>query len=81
MVRDFTKDVALALEEYATSKGYTFNKQFYEDMAWGGLEDTNAFKNLPFSDRKRISNTIKIELNGIDDLGNIQTQKGAKSGC
>lgn len=50
-------------------------------MAWGGLENTDAFKRLPKTDRTRISNTINIELTGVDDLGNKKPQKGKKAGC
>ena len=70
-----------ALETYGNSQGYKLPKQFYEDMAWGGLLQTDAFANLPKADKIRISNTINIELIGLDDLGNKKPQKGKKAGC
>jgi len=81
MVRTFVNDIADALQEYGLKKGYNNSRQFYEDMAWGGLEGTRAFSKLPFSDRNRISNTILIELTGLDNNGQIKTQKGVKAGC
>jgi hypothetical protein len=50
-------------------------------MAWGGLIETDAFMKLPEAERKRISNTIEIELRGKDDSGNAKAQKGKKAGC
>ena len=79
--RDFVKSMGVALESYGISQGYKLPKQFYEDMAWGGLEKIDAFQNLPREDRIRISNTINIELIGLDDSGNKKTQKGKKVGC
>jgi hypothetical protein len=71
----------VALESYGISKGYKLDKQFYQDMAWGGLEQTDAFAKLPLADRRRISDTLSIELRGEDDYGNKKTQKGKKAGC
>ena len=63
------------------SKGYSFNSQFYEDLAWGGLQNTNAFGNFSTSEKNRILNTIAVELTGKDTNGNTQTQNGTDAGC
>ncbi|MCD0472549.1 hypothetical protein [Flavobacterium sp. JAS] len=81
IARSFVKSFADAFEAYGVSKGYKLDKQFYQDMAWGGLIETDAFMKLPEADRKRISNTIEIELRGKDDLDNVKPQKGKKAGC
>jgi len=81
IARNLVKYFGDALESYGISKGYNLNKQFYQDMAWGGLLEIDAFKNLPQADRIRISNTINIEMSGMDDLGNKKPQKGKKAGC
>ncbi|MFD2941511.1 hypothetical protein [Flavobacterium notoginsengisoli] len=78
---NLVKSVGDALEAYGISKGYKLNKQFYQDMAWGGLEQTDVFAKLSLADRRRISDTLSIELRGEDDYGNKKTQKGKKAGC
>ena len=77
----FVGDVANSLEAYGISKGYGLPKQFYADMAWGGLESTKAFQSLPYADRTRISNTLRTEISGTDTSGNPTTQSGRKGGC
>ncbi|WP_452610969.1 hypothetical protein [Roseivirga echinicomitans] len=80
--RSLVKEVAKALEEFGNLRGYSFNKQFYEDMSWAGLEGTSTFQNgLSNSDKQRISNVIQIELTGLDINGNNQNQKGNNAGC
>lgn len=37
IVRNYVLDIAASLQEYGTNKGYTLTRQFYEDLAWGGL--------------------------------------------
>ena len=81
IARSIVNDVALALEEYGKSDGYNLPSQFYQDMAWGGLQDTTTFKNLPFADQQRILNVISTELTGADTNGNAKLQKGKKAGC
>ncbi|MRX67352.1 hypothetical protein SAMN06265349_1011035 [Flavobacterium resistens] len=81
IAQSLRQSIANALESYGISKGYNLNKQFYEDMAWGGLENTEAFKKLSLTDQRRISSTLGIELSGEDFLGNKKPQKGKKTGC
>lgn len=81
IVRSFVKSFGDAFEMYAITKGYNLDKQFYQDMAWGGLEETDAFKNLLEADRKRISNVIQLELHGTNMKGNPKPQKGKRGGC
>ncbi|MNY38696.1 hypothetical protein D3C86_1733370 [compost metagenome] len=50
-------------------------------MAWGGLQESNAFKALPKSDQNRILNTLSVELTGMDVNGDYKSQKGKKAGC
>jgi len=76
------------LQEYGEFKGYfpygndsLKNREFYEDLAWGGLENTNAFNSLSWTDRKRIKDVIRIELYGKDSHGNVKTQKGKNADC
>lgn len=80
-VRSLIADFTRLLEGYGKSKGYKHSKQFYDDLAWGGLTGTNAFKLKSESDRRRISDTISIEQTGRDMNGNSRTQKGTKAGC
>lgn len=55
------------------------DRSYYEDLAWGGLEDTDAFNS--YNEKYRASNIISIELTGNDKHGNPKTQKGQKTGC
>ncbi|WKB80389.1 hypothetical protein QYR09_11570 [Cellulophaga lytica] len=81
IARSIVNDVAISLQEYGKNNGYNLTSQFYSDMAWGGLQNTSTFKGLPANDRKRILDTIAIELTGKDVNGNNKTQKGKNAGC
>jgi hypothetical protein len=81
IARSLVKSIGSALEVYGVSQGYNLTKQFYEDMAWGGLQETNAFKALPKSDQNRILDTLSAELTGMDINGDYKSQKGKKAGC
>jgi hypothetical protein len=79
--RSFVFSIAYSLEEYGKMKGYNLPRQFYEDMSWAGLKDTEAFKKLPESDQIRISDTIRSELTGKDSTGNVKPPLGKNAGC
>ena len=81
IARSFVKSLGEALEVYGVSQGYNLSKEFYQDMAWGGLQDTDAFKALSPTEQKRISDTLATELTGMDIDGETKQQKGKKSGC
>lgn len=53
MTRSLVSQIGDALEVYGVSKGYRLDKQFYQDMAWGGLNETSAFKALSHSLQER----------------------------
>jgi hypothetical protein len=55
--------------------------QFYQEMAWGGLEDTEAFKALSISIRESIKNTLQVEQFNVNNPGYNANQKGAKLRC
>ncbi len=79
--RSLVKSIGEALEVYGISQGYNLSKEFYQDMAWGGLQDTDAFKALSTTEQKRISDTLATELTGEDLNGDVKQQKGKKAGC
>jgi hypothetical protein len=79
--RSFVFSIAFSLEEYGKMKGYLLPKQFYQDMSWAGLKDTEAFKKLPESDQARILDIIRAELTGKDCDGNVKEPVGIKAGC
>jgi hypothetical protein len=81
IARNFVKSIGEALEVYGISQGYNLSKEFYQDMAWGGLHETDLFKKLPKSDQKRILDTLAAELTGMDIDGEAKQQKGKKAGC
>lgn len=79
--RSLVTYVGDAPEVYGVSQGYKLSKEFYQDMAWGGLQETDAFKALPQKDLERISNVLQTELTGLDTDGDQVPQKGKKAGC
>lgn len=81
IARSLVKSIGEALEVYGISQGFNLTKQFYEDMAWGGLQTSDAFKALPSSEKQRISDTLATELTGMDTNGDTKPQKGKKAGC
>ncbi|MDO7887464.1 hypothetical protein [Hymenobacter cheonanensis] len=81
MVRAWVQDIADALQQYGINKGYTLPASFYAALAWGGLEGTRAFKNLPAADRNAIRDIILSELNGTDSVGNSKSPSGNLAGC
>ncbi|MCH7400176.1 hypothetical protein MM236_19440 [Belliella sp. DSM 107340] len=63
----FLNDIATELRNYATDVGYNVNAlgdQYFKDMAWGGLHETNLFKAKPMSEQNRINARVKAELTG-----------------
>lgn len=78
MSRSWVMHLAWALEQYGASRGYKLPTQFYEDLAWGGLETSKEFLKLPQADRERISDIILIEQTGKDSKGNMQSQGGTR---
>jgi hypothetical protein len=81
MAQGWVGDVAWALKQYGLNKGYTLSDQFYSDMAWAGLYETDLFKTKSTAEQTRIRNTIQTEINGTDFNGNPTIQVGAKAGC
>lgn len=77
----YVNSMADILQEYGQLKGYTMDRQFYEDLAWGGLQGTNAFNSLSTTVKNRILDVSAIELTGKDRYGNNKTQKGSDAGC
>lgn len=74
ITRSFKDDIAAALTEFGDARNYTFSKattksECYSDMAWGGLEQTRAYKALPQSTKDRIRDTIIAEQYGVDSDG------------
>lgn len=94
-VRNFISQIALALEDFGKSKGYDLSKQFYEDLAWGGLTHTGQYdaSGTPIesswfksavpnaTDRKRIVDVITVEQTGSTLQGVPKSQKGTNANC
>ncbi|WP_017497941.1 hypothetical protein [Flavobacterium sp. WG21] len=75
---NIVQEISVALQEYGTSKGYNLPKLFYDDMAWGGLAETKAFKNLPQADQERILDRIYSEYK---NSGNNSFNPRGKKAC
>jgi hypothetical protein len=73
----FLNDIEEELKHFASSIGYNVNtigSQYFKDMAWGGLQFTDVFKNLQTEDQNRIKNIIAVEnsnsaINSISPKG------------
>jgi len=79
--RSLVNKIGTALKNYGIEKGYSHSDQFYNDLAWGGLESTSSFKKLSSIDKNRIKEVIHIEQTGKDSNGDTKSQKGKKGGC
>ena len=80
IARDFITDLAASIKNYGELKGYHLDKQIYDDIAWKGLLETDAFKNLSDVDKSRITDRIMAEqYDTRKDKG--VTQKGVRMGC
>ncbi len=76
----FLNDIATELRNYALGIGYNVNNlgdQFFKDMAWGGLQNTDLFKTLPLSVQKRIKNRLGAEYYNKNYSGTLP--KGIKA--
>lgn len=70
----FLNDISTELKNYASGVGYNvelLGDQFFKDMAWGGLFETDVFMKLSDEDRKRITNRIGAELYNINYNGTV----------
>lgn len=79
IAKNFIKDLSLSLKNYGKLKGYKFDDQVYDDMAWKGLLETDTFKKLPLADRNRITDRIMAEQYGTKEKE--VAQKGTRLGC
>ncbi|MBL6447586.1 hypothetical protein JMN32_14805 [Fulvivirga sp. 29W222] len=78
----FIGAITSSLYQYAISKGHNVEFGYIAALAWGGLQETDIFKNnFSLSQEIDISNIINIELNGLDNDGNYKPQKGASANC
>jgi hypothetical protein len=67
MAKVYVNAIGSALQEFQTGVAVpygTIPNQVYTDMAWYGINDTQAFSNLPEAERKRMENRYKCENNG-----------------
>ncbi|WP_155297359.1 hypothetical protein [Spirosoma aerolatum] len=81
MVQSFISDIASELKFYGESKGYVISDDYYFKLAWGGLENTNAFKSQSSITQAATKDVIRIELTGNKTDGSPFTQVGTKTGC
>ncbi|GHE29774.1 hypothetical protein [Sphingobacterium griseoflavum] len=77
MAKSFINDIAASLIQYGKKMKYPMNDSFYKDLAWKGLTDTDAFSSLSDTDKKRITDTIKAQQYGVENIA----PKGKKLGC
>lgn len=93
MVQDYMTGIASSLKDYGRyNLNLTLSDQFYKDLAWGGLAyyiEKKKEVDYPWfielvpneNDRDRIRDVVEVELNGKDQDGDKQTQKGGINDC
>jgi len=81
MVRSFVAGIASELKTFGISRGYKLTDEFYNDLSWGGLTETRAFKAFNGRAAGRILDVISIEQNGHNVYGGVSVPKGKPSGC
>lgn len=81
IVRSFIQNIAHSLAQYGKAKGYTMNADFYVALAWGGLQETKLFNQLPLQEQYRIENVVKKEQEGYDRWGASASPKGTPANC
>lgn len=63
----FINDIAEELKNFASALGYTDlldDDQFFKDMAWGGLHETDVYIKMSTTDQQRIYRRYKAEISG-----------------
>lgn len=61
--QNIVNEIGTAIFEYGINNGHpNLTLQYCQDLAWSGLEGTNAFNNLPISDRERIQSVLFAEF-------------------
>ncbi|MGA6121716.1 hypothetical protein [Sphingobacterium anhuiense] len=78
--KNFITDIAASIKNYGELKGYNLDKQVYDDIAWKGLVETEAFKSLSETDRDRIIDRIMAEQYDTRKEKNVK-QEGTRLGC
>ncbi|AIM37228.1 hypothetical protein KO02_11395 [Sphingobacterium sp. ML3W] len=78
--KNFITDIAASIKNYGELKGYKLDKQVYDDIAWKGLVETEAFKSLSDAHKARIIDRIMAEQYDSRKEKNV-TQKGTRLGC
>ena len=77
--RSFVDQIAAALKEVSQMRGHNINDdQFFNDMAWAGLQTTTAFSKKSPEEQRRIFNVGAIEFTGYDMDNNPQPQRGRR---
>jgi hypothetical protein len=61
--QNIVNEIATAILEYGINNGYpNLTLQYCQDLAWSGLQGTNAYNNLPISDQERIQSVLFAEF-------------------
>jgi len=80
MAKRFVEPIAAALKEYGSIKNYNIPyKEYYEDLAWGGLQGTQLFHSLPLERKLAIFGVYDAEFNINGNL--TQEQVGVDGNC
>jgi hypothetical protein len=75
IVSSFKNEIGKILFNYCAQLGYKADLQYCQDLAWNGLEHTEAYQSLTQREKNRISESINNEYNNVN-------AKGTKSsGC
>lgn len=92
MINRYLDDVANALYQFAVAKNINIDINYCKDLAWSGCFDSQAYQNLPASDKNRIkkrcsaekdpySNLFFTDANGLDHFVNGDNYKEKGNPC
>jgi hypothetical protein len=69
IVTDFKNEISNILYLYSSQLGYNISLQYCQDLAWNGLERTDAYQKLTQGEKNRVYEVINHEHNGINTKG------------
>lgn len=81
MARNFVNDMATALEQFGWNSGVNIDFEYYQDLAWGGLTETEYFEELSTERQNRIQDRLAIELTSRNLDNEYATPKDDQAGC
>ncbi|AZQ65612.1 hypothetical protein EI427_25595 (plasmid) [Flammeovirga pectinis] len=81
MASNYVRRIAMGLEDYCLRMNIPLDREYLANLAWSGLQHTDAYKKLPEARKKAINETFLIERQGVNLKGQSVKQKGERINC